>query len=69
LAGGINIKDNVMTPLSIPQPPNGLLRPAIAEAMLLEQGAERFHTRTIDIGEASGSDWIGEADICVQTAP
>ena len=51
LARRINVKDNVAATLSIEDAPNGFRGPAFGERILLEECAERFQTRAIDIGQ------------------
>jgi len=48
---------------------NGLRCPAIGEGVLLEEGAERFQTRAIDIGQEATERWRDGEDSGVQTEP
>ncbi len=69
LACRINVKDQIAAPLSIEDAANGFRCPAFRERLLLEERAEGFQTRTIDIGNARDSNWSDEEDIGVQRAP
>ena len=69
LARRIDVKDQIAAPLSIEDAANGFRCPAFRERLLLEERAEGFQTRTIDIGNARDSNWSDEEDIGVQRAP
>ena len=47
----IDVKNQVAAPLSIEDAANGFRCPALGERLLLEERAEGFQTRTIDIGQ------------------
>src|SRR5713226_230616 len=51
LARRIDVKDQIAAPLSIEDAANGFRCPAFRERLLLEERAEGFQTRTIDIGQ------------------
>jgi hypothetical protein len=51
LAGRIDVKDNAAPPLSVVDAAHALRCPAVGEALLFEERAERFHTRAIDSGQ------------------
>jgi len=68
LACRIDVKDNVATTLAVEDAANGFRGPAFRERLLLEERAEGFETRTIDIGKARDSNWSDEEDIGVQRA-
>jgi len=51
LARRIDVKDQVAAPLSIEDAANGFRGPVFRERLLLEERAEGFQTRTIDIGQ------------------
>jgi hypothetical protein len=47
LTGGIDVKDDVATPLPIPDPTDGIVRPPLSKTVLLEEGAKRFQAGAI----------------------
>jgi hypothetical protein len=47
----IDVKDQVAAPLPIEDAANGFRCPAIRKRLLLEERAEGFQTRAIDIGQ------------------
>src|SRR6266566_88813 len=47
LACGIHIKDEVAVPLPIPDTTDGIVRPPLGKAGLLEKRAKRFQARTV----------------------
>jgi hypothetical protein len=49
LTGGIHIKDDEATTLSVEDPPDGISGPSLSETLLLKKGTEGFQTGTIDI--------------------
>jgi hypothetical protein len=51
LARRIDVKDQIATTLAIEDAANGFRCPALGERLLLEERAEGFQTRTIDIGQ------------------
>jgi len=56
----IDIKDQIAATLSVKNAANGFRCPAIRERLLLEERAERFQTREIDIGQEAtqtGAVW------------
>jgi len=69
LARRINVKDQIAAPLSIEDTANGFRGPAFREGLLLEERAEGFQTRTIDIGQEATERWRDEEDSGVQRAP